>query len=37
MGSNAAAASERFSSERLVDNLDQLYRRLLAGSAVLAT
>jgi glycosyltransferase involved in cell wall biosynthesis len=37
MGSNAAAASERFSSERLVQNLDLLYRRLLGSSTVLAT
>lgn len=37
MGSNAALTSERFSSERLLDNLDQLYRRLLGSSTVLAT
>lgn len=37
MGSNAAAASERFSSERLVDDLDHLYQRLLAPSTVVAT
>ena len=37
MGSNAAAASERFSSDRLVDDLDQLYRRLLTASTVIAS
>jgi glycosyltransferase involved in cell wall biosynthesis len=31
MGANAAERSGRFSSERLVDDLDRLYRHLLEG------
>jgi D-inositol-3-phosphate glycosyltransferase len=37
MAANAAAASERFCPERLVDDLDRIYHRVLATSTVAAT